>query len=131
MDISIYVHIYIYARADGHAGHRWSSAVRLCAAGTAWRPVIASAPWAARYGHTTVIDAASAIYVLGGRNSGTVYNDVWVSTDRGADRIRAGYSRARRKNTRAQTNNSAHTRGRTLSLSLLFACARMQFAPIL
>jgi hypothetical protein len=28
--------------------------------------VIASAPWAARSGHTSVVDAAGAIYVIGG-----------------------------------------------------------------
>ncbi len=44
-----------------------------------------TAPWAARFGHTTVIDAAGAIYVIGGSGSGdTVYNDVWASTDGGA-----------------------------------------------
>jgi hypothetical protein len=40
-----------------------------------------------------VIDAAGAIYVIGGQGSGAVdtfYNDVWVSTDGGADRTRAG-----------------------------------------
>ena len=43
----------------------------------------ASAPWAARYGHTSVVDAAGAIYVIGGY--GTDYlNDVWVSTVGGA-----------------------------------------------
>jgi hypothetical protein len=35
--------------------------------------------------HTTVIDAAGAIYVLGGLNDSTISNDVWVTTDRGAD----------------------------------------------
>jgi hypothetical protein len=50
-----------------------------------WRLVIASAPWAARRGHTSVVDAAGAIYVLGGSGDGTVYfNDVWASTDGGA-----------------------------------------------
>ncbi len=55
------------------------------AAGVTWTLVIASAPWAARYGHTSVIDAAGAIYVIGGLGSGsTDFNDVWVSTDGGA-----------------------------------------------
>jgi hypothetical protein len=51
-----------------------------------------TAPWAARYEHTTVVDAAGAIYVIGGQGSGTetYYNDVWVSTDGGA---RAGLRR--------------------------------------
>ena len=45
--------------------------------------MIASAPWAARAYHTSVIDAAGAIYVIGGTD-GTYLNDVWVSTDGGA-----------------------------------------------
>ncbi len=57
--------------------------------------MIAHAPWAGRYGHTTVIDAAGAIYVLGGVGDSKTsfnpdFNDVWVSTDGGADRTRAG-----------------------------------------
>jgi hypothetical protein len=61
-------------------------------AGATWTRVIASAPWAARYGHTSVIDAAGAIYVIGGY--GTDYlNDVWVSTVGGAGGRRMGYSR--------------------------------------
>jgi hypothetical protein len=44
-----------------------------------------TAPWAARFGHTTVIDAVSgAIYVIGGLYGSTYLNDVWVSTDGGA-----------------------------------------------
>jgi hypothetical protein len=56
------------------------------AAGLSWTLVIASAPWAARAGHTSVVDAAGAIYVIGGGGStyGTFYQDVWVSTDGGA-----------------------------------------------
>jgi hypothetical protein len=49
-----------------------------------WRCLTASAPWAGREGHTTVIDAAGAIYVIGGFNGYTYLNDVWVSTDGGA-----------------------------------------------
>ncbi len=37
-----------------------------------------------------MIDAAGAIYVLGGRNDTTYFNDVLVSTDGGVDRARAG-----------------------------------------
>jgi hypothetical protein len=38
-----------------------------------------------------VIDAAGAIYVIGGYGSGNTYlQDVWKSTDGGADRTRAG-----------------------------------------
>jgi hypothetical protein len=39
-----------------------------------------------------VIDAAGAIYVIGGRYLNTYFQDVWVSTDRGADRTPAGWS---------------------------------------
>ncbi len=43
-----------------------------------------TAPWAARLGHTSVIDAAGAIYVIGGSGGTTDFNDVWASTDGGA-----------------------------------------------
>jgi hypothetical protein len=44
-----------------------------------------TAPWAGREGHTTVVDAAGAIYVIGGGGfNGILFNDVWVSTDGGA-----------------------------------------------
>ena len=56
------------------------------------------APWAARYGHTTVIDAAGNIYLMGGGdfNQRILYNDVWLGTNKGANRTRGvleGYSR--------------------------------------
>ncbi len=40
-----------------------------------------------------MVDAAGAIYVIGGLggNGATFYSDVWVSTDGGADRTRAGW----------------------------------------
>ncbi len=47
----------------------------------------ANAPWAARQMHTSVIDAAGRIYVLGGcvdDGCSTYYNDVWRSADQGA-----------------------------------------------
>jgi hypothetical protein len=56
----------------------------MLAAGVSWRLVIASAGWAARAHHTSVIDAAGAIYVIGGADDNTFYQDVWVSTDGGA-----------------------------------------------
>ncbi len=44
-----------------------------------------TAPWAARDGHSTVVDARTrAIYVIGGYNGTTYFNDVFVSTDGGA-----------------------------------------------
>jgi hypothetical protein len=59
--------------------------LRALAAGATWRCRTASAPWAAREGHTTVIDAAGAIYVIGGEGSdGKPLQDVWKSTDGGA-----------------------------------------------
>ncbi len=42
-----------------------------------------TAPWAGREAHTSVVDAAGTIYVIGGEY-GTNLNDVWVSTDGGA-----------------------------------------------
>jgi hypothetical protein len=56
------------------------------AAGVTWTCRTASAPWAARDGHTSVVDAAGAIYVIGGSTGygGTNFQDVWVSTDGGA-----------------------------------------------
>jgi hypothetical protein len=44
--------------------------------------------------HTTVIDAAGAMYLIGGSNGGaTLYNDVWSSADKGANRTQGGYYR--------------------------------------
>jgi hypothetical protein len=59
---------------------------RALAAGVTWTLVIAKARWAGRYGHTSVIDAAGAIYVIGGWGDTYPYNlqDVWASTDGGA-----------------------------------------------
>jgi hypothetical protein len=60
------------------------------ATGVTWRLVIASAPWIARYLHTSVIDAAGTIYVIGGfgctlcPDGTTLFQDVWASTDGGA-----------------------------------------------
>jgi hypothetical protein len=58
------------------------------AAGVSWTSRTAKAGWAARRDHTSVIDAAGAIYVIGGFSSNrtTFYflNDVYASTDGGA-----------------------------------------------
>jgi hypothetical protein len=56
------------------------------AAGVTWTSRTAKAPWADRAGHTSVIDSAGAIYVIGGGGTDrtTFYADVWVSTDGGA-----------------------------------------------
>jgi hypothetical protein len=60
------------------------------AAGVTWTCRSAGAPWAARLGHTSVVDAVGAIYVIGGGDRSTTYEDVWASTDGGA---RAGLGR--------------------------------------
>ncbi len=56
------------------------------AAGITWTRRTLKAEWAARAFHTSVIDAAGAIYVIGGRygTGGLLYKDVWASTDGGA-----------------------------------------------
>ncbi len=46
------------------------------AAGVTWSLVIASAPWGARAKHTSVVDAAGAVYVIGGSKGHSAYNDV-------------------------------------------------------
>jgi hypothetical protein len=57
-------------------------------AGVTWTSRTSNAQWAGRQGHTSVVDAAGAIYVIGGGNGdnavNTFYHDVWVSTDGGA-----------------------------------------------
>ncbi len=54
------------------------------AAGRTFSSRTLKARWDARYGHTSAVDAAGAIYVIGGVGGGTRYNDVWASTDGGA-----------------------------------------------
>jgi hypothetical protein len=67
---------------------------RASAAGVTWTLLIASAPWARRYRHTSVVDAAGAIFVIGGLGDGFTYcRDVWASTDGGARPDSRGYSR--------------------------------------
>jgi hypothetical protein len=74
------------ARARLAAGRKWTSRTIL-------------APWGnpgGRSDHTSVIDAAGAIYVIGGGGGGglgtdTYFNDVWASTDGGARAGPQGY----------------------------------------
>ncbi len=57
------------------------------AAGVTWTSRTAKAGWAARSEHTSVVDAAGAIYVIGGTSyngSTTYFHDVYASTDGGA-----------------------------------------------
>ncbi len=48
-----------------------------------WASRTAKADWEVRAGHTSVVDAAGAIYVIGGGDIGNL-NDVWASTNGGA-----------------------------------------------
>jgi hypothetical protein len=59
---------------------------RASSAGVTWTSRTAKAEWADRAFHTSVIDAAGTIYVIGGQgtDSTTFYADVWASTDGGA-----------------------------------------------
>jgi hypothetical protein len=58
------------------------------AAGVSWTSRTDSAPWDARKYHASVIDAAGAIYVIGGKqvDAEARFQDVWKSADGGADR---------------------------------------------
>jgi hypothetical protein len=73
------------ARVCGSAHQRGR---RAWAAGVTWTSRTLNASWAGRYTHTSVIDAAGAIYVIGGagviNGTGVCPQDVWVSTDGGA-----------------------------------------------
>jgi hypothetical protein len=60
---------------------------RASAAGVTWTSRTDKAVWAGRRFHTSVVDAAGAIYVIGGWNGGGIsgfFQDVWASTDGGA-----------------------------------------------
>ncbi len=57
---------------------------RALAAGITWSCRTLKAGWAVRYGHKSVIDAAGAIYVIGGQGDTGNFQDVWASTDGGA-----------------------------------------------
>ncbi len=60
---------------------------RAFAAGATWKCRTSNAQWAARASHTSVMDAAGAIYVIGGSfydGTTTNFNDVWASNDGGA-----------------------------------------------
>ena len=57
-------------------------------AGVTWSMAAVFTPWAARSGHTTVIDAAGTMYLIGGNGDYGNLNDVWSSADKGANRRR-------------------------------------------
>jgi hypothetical protein len=66
---------------------------RASAAGITWTSRTAKAQWGRRGYHTSVVDAAGAIYVIGGTDTGSSYfHDVWASTDGGARAGLMGYS---------------------------------------
>ncbi len=72
-----------------HGGVRFSVIGVRCrarsAAGVTWTSRTLKAEFAARFGHTSVIDAIGAIYVIGGVDGfGAYFQDVWVSTNGGA-----------------------------------------------
>ncbi len=82
---------------DGRTAHACFGvchrSVARVAAGGSWTSITytGDSVWAGRYGHTTVIDAAGTIYVIGGfthsgGGSSTYHQDVWKSTVGGADR---------------------------------------------
>jgi hypothetical protein len=89
------------AHARGRAGVFGFGAIGrvMCASavGVTWTNRASSAPWAARQFHTSVVDAAGAIYVIGGTydRDRTDFNDVWASTDGGArpDSVKVGGGR--------------------------------------
>ncbi len=98
-------------------------------AGSQWGLITAQAPWAARSGHTTVIDAAGAIYVIGGYSIGTVFNDVWKSADGGADRTRAGYARGTRECLRCAKGYLGVLNGRDTRVVLRCVISRSRAWP--
>jgi hypothetical protein len=89
-----------YSSAGGGAGGRAClravppAGFLALAAGVTWTSRTTSAPWAARCWHTSVVDAAGAIYVVGGSKGHSAYNDVWA-TDGGADRTKSRGSRGK------------------------------------
>ena len=49
--------------------------------GQKWAQATASADWSARNGHKAAVAPNGTIWLTGGYNGGTYYNDVWYSTD--------------------------------------------------
>ena len=85
------VYVHVCRRTGGIDGAACGGRAAACAfafVGVTWTSRrTTSAPWAGRQLHTSVIDAAGAIYVIGG-STPIDFNDVWKSTDGGADRTR-------------------------------------------
>jgi hypothetical protein len=72
-----------------------------------------NAEWAARADHTSVVDAAAAIYVIGGAGD-TGYQDVWVNRGARPDSVEGGrgalvgYYRGSRWSTRGVLKGILH-----------------------
>ena len=64
-----------------------------------WSLVTSNAPWAARSAHTTVIDAAGTMFLIGGQGDTGFLNDVWSSADKGANRTQGGVLKGYSKGT--------------------------------
>ena len=70
----------------------FAGVVARVAAGASFRLVTNQPPWEGRYGHTTVIDAAGNMYLMGGLGDGfgNYFNDVWKGTNSGENRTQGG-----------------------------------------
>ena len=69
------------------------------ATGVTWSLVTSNAPWAARCMHTTVIDAAGTMYLIGGQSYTGYLNDVWSSANKGVNRTQRGTQGSTHKGT--------------------------------
>ncbi len=90
---AVFIHGSVYRRRVRLFALVPSVGWRALAAGATWRNLTTSAGWAVRNGHTTVVGAAGAIYVIGGYNGNIYFNDVWASTDGGAHQTRQCWGR--------------------------------------
>jgi hypothetical protein len=79
--------MYLYAKRRASARVCRRGRHRRRAAGVTWSVVTSNAPWAARSMHTTVIDAAGTMYLIGGEGNTGNLDDVWSSANRGANRL--------------------------------------------
>ncbi len=86
--VGIYSSVFIDRprRADGHVC--FCVVVVRPRAAASWNCLAPNSPWQNRSGHATVIDRPGNIYLIGGSTGGTRFNDVWTSTNGGADRTR-------------------------------------------
>jgi hypothetical protein len=75
--------MFVLGGRDG--GTYYSDVWRSADGGATWTRMTASAGWASRYAHASVIDGSGAVLVMGGYSvvTDTYYSDVWRSTDEG------------------------------------------------